>query len=523
MQNEIVLGYPTFDWLGLAPVIAVIVGGLLALMLEMARPKSSNRGVVGVSLASLAVAGWFAVTSIGQPAQESMGGQVVRDGPGLIIQLLIIAVTALTVTFSDAYLRRRGIAFGEFYPLALWAASGAMVMATTRDLLMLFLGLEIMSISLYCLAGLSTKERRSEEASLKYLLLGAFASAFLLLGIAFLFGASGSLHLSALPGSLGSPDPTMARFAEFGLILVIAGLFFKLAVFPFHQWTPDVYQGAPTNVTAFMAALVKPATLIFLYRLLEASLVARDLWMPIIFWGAILTMTVGNLSALVSKDAKRTLAYSSIAHAGYLLVGLAAWAASPEKITPNAILFYLVSYGITTIGIFATMTLLATTTREDTRLSALNGLWRRSPWTAAAMVVFAASLLGMPIFAGFWAKILILQDAFTAEQTTLALVLIVNSIISAIYYVNMGREVFVEDEPEPMFTENPPARTAQGSLGLQVTVAICAGLTIVGALLIPTLFQSFEATKMVDSSVEQAPLTPPDEAWPEKPEPVAKQ
>ncbi len=511
---EVQIGYPVFDWLGLAPVLAVVIAGIAALIVEMARPRKSNHAIIGVSLVGLGLAAFWCVQAIGQPAMESAGGQVLRDGPALVIQLLTIAVTALTLIFSDSYLRRKGIAFGEFYPLVLWAASGAMVMAATRDLLMLFLGLEVMSISLYCLAALSTKEHRSGEAGLKYLLLGAFASAFLLLGIAFVFGASGSLHLTGLTAALNSADTTLIRFAEFGVVMLLVGIFFKLAVFPFHQWTPDVYQGAPTNVTAFMAAIVKPASLIFLYRLLDAAMPARPLWLPILFWAAILTMTVGNLSALVQRDAKRTLAYSSIAHAGYLLVGLAAWAAAPEKVTPNAILFYLVSYSITTVGIFAAMTLLATGQREDTRLAALNGLWKRSPWTAGAMLIFTASLLGMPIFTGFWAKIFILTDAFRAGQNSLAIALIINSIISALYYVKMGSEVFVEDDPETLFAEKPPVRSVDAPSGLRLTVGLCAAATVIGALFIPALLQGFEATRAIDHTVERAPLQAPDEPWP---------
>src|SRR5205085_6526905 len=216
------------------------------------------------------------------------------------------------ILFSEGYLREKRIAFAEFYPLVLWSTSGAMLMATSRNLLVIFLGLEVLSIALYVMAGMSRSEEKSEESALKYFLLGAFASGFLLYGIAFLYGASGSLRIDDIAASWASAEPFARTLLVFGISLILVGLSFKSAFVPFHQWTPDVYQGAPTNVTAFMASVSKIAALATLWRFVTDTNALTDFYVPILFTIAILTMTIGNIVALVQKDIKRILGYSSI-------------------------------------------------------------------------------------------------------------------------------------------------------------------------------------------------------------------
>src|SRR5205085_2348323 len=278
------------------------------------------------------------------------------------------------ILFSEGYLREKRIAFAEFYPLVLWSTSGAMLMATSRNLLVIFLGLEVLSIALYVMAGMSRSEEKSEESALKYFLLGAFASGFLLYGIAFLYGASGSLRIDDIAASWASAEPFARTLLVFGISLILVGLCFKSAFVPFHQWTPDVYQGAPTNVTAFMAAGSKIAAIAALFRVLESSGTMINYWLPGLAVVAVFTMTVGNLVALMQKDVKRILGYSSIAHAGYILVAILAHARSVENPSLNGDIgfsttaYYLLSYSVITIGAFAVISLVARKGREHTTL-----------------------------------------------------------------------------------------------------------------------------------------------------------
>src|SRR5437588_3183219 len=346
---------------------------------------------------------------------------MVNDRFGNVMQLLLVISCGLCIAFSENYLREKRIAFGEFYPLVLWSTSGAMLMATSRNLLVIFLGLEVLSIALYVMAGMSRSEEKSEESALKYFLLGAFASGFLLYGIAFLYGASGSLRIDDIAATWASADPFARTLLVFGISLILVGLSFKSAFVPFHQWTPDVYQGAPTNVTAFMAAGSKVAAIAALYRVLDASGVMADYWLPGMTVIAVLTMTVGNLIALMQKDVKRILGYSSIAHAGYILVAVLAHAKSVSNqgsvglIGFGTTAYYLLAYAVMTIGAFAVISLSAKDGRERTTLDDLHGLYKRDPFAAGALVVFMASLIGVPPTAGFIGKLFIFSDALQAH------------------------------------------------------------------------------------------------------------
>jgi len=439
---------PQIDWTAILPVMIVAGTGILALIPEILFPRRNNTYVVAISLIGLAIAGTLVVTQYGQANGQTFGRMVKNDEFGLTMQLLIVGATFIAVLFSDGYLREKRIPFGEFYPLILWSAVGAMVMSTTSNLLMIFLGVEILSISLYVLAGMSRSEEKSEESALKYFLLGAFASAFLLYGIALTYGATGTLDLTQVGWAWGTKDTTTQTLLLFGLGLMLIGLSFKASFVPFHQWTPDVYQGAPTNVTTFMASASKIGAFGALVRVLD-GFTGGDLatyWIPALFWIAILTMTVGNIIAVVQKDVKRILGYSSIAHAGYMLVAILAHYKDPEHVTLSTLVYYLFSYSLMTIGAFAVVSLVAKGGKEGTRLRDLYGLWQRSPLAAGALVLFVASLIGIPPTSGFFGKLLIFSDALTSGLTPLAIVLAVNSIISVYYYLGIARAVFVVDE-----------------------------------------------------------------------------
>jgi NADH-quinone oxidoreductase subunit N len=344
---------------------------------------------------------------------------------------------------------------------------GAMVMVGTDDLMVQFVGLEVLSIALYTLAGMSREEARSEESAIKYFLLGAMGSAFFLYGIAFAFGASGSTNLVDFAKACSSDIPALSNLALFGLGLMLVGLGFKAGLVPFHQWTPDVYQGAPTNVTAFMSVVSKVAAVGALARVLVAAAPLLSTWYPVMFWVAIATMTVGNLAALAQRDVKRLLGYSSIAHAGYLLVAVLAHVLDPSRVSLGSVVFYLGNYALMTIGAFAVVSLTAKSGQEGTRFADVQGLWKRAPFAAGSLVVFVASLIGVPPTGGFFAKAAIFVDALATHQAPLAIALAVNSAISAFYYLSVARACFVDEEAA--------VSTPQAALspGVAITCALC--------------------------------------------------
>lgn len=470
------MNIPTIDWQLLGPVGTMFATGVLLLVVEIIRPKKNNNVVVGLGLVGLIIAGIFTANQLTFPPAETLGGMVVADQFGLIAQLVIIAATAIVFLFSEGYLREKRIAFGEFYPLALWSAGGGMIMVATKSLLLMFIGLEVLSIALYVMAGMARGDRRSEESALKYFLLGAFASAFMLYGIAFAYGASGSINIDAF--ALGIQN-SAELFVIFAAALLIVGLGFKAALVPFHQWTPDVYQGAPTNVTAFMSVVSKVAAIGALARILGASIDIQAIWFPVLSVVAIVTMTIGNVVALTQKDVKRALAYSSIAHAGYILVGLLAHFKAPDRISLSSVLIYFVAYTAMTIGAFAMVALTARNGREGTRTQDLNGMWRKSPFAAGTLFVCLASLIGVPPTAGFFGKWAIFMDALSAGLVTLAIALAINSAISTYYYWQIAKGAFVDDDPL-VETEFAPVSGGYKVTGLICLVAIIGFALFIG-------------------------------------------
>ncbi len=469
---------PQIEVAAIAPVLIVIVTGIIALIFEMARPKNNNVGTNIASILGLGVAGFFAWQQLGLTPSESLGNMVVVDRFGAVMQILLVLACGITILFSEGYMREKKIAFGEFYPLVLWSTAGAMMMVTTKNLLMVFIGLEILSIALYVLAGLSRNEAKSEESAIKYFLLGAFATGFLLYGIALIYGATGSLHFDDIGRVWDGRVPQISGLMLMGLALALVGFCFKAGFVPFHQWTPDVYQGAPTNVTAFMAAASKIAAVATLFRFLDACAPMQEYWGPVLFWIALLSMTVGNLVALAQKDIKRILAYSSIAHAGYILVAILAHAKVPSQVGWGTLAIYLLSYSLMTIGAFIVISLGAKGGKEGTRLQHLNGLWQRSPWAAIALVVFMASLIGIPPTAGFLAKLQIFQDAVSANLWPLAIGLAVNSAISVYYYLGIAMAAFVNEQTD----NDVPTMRFSPSVGM------ATGICVAGVFLVTVFF-----------------------------------
>jgi NADH-quinone oxidoreductase subunit N len=495
---------PETQWDAIMPIAIVTITGILALIFEMMRPKHKNDMVVAVSLLGLLVAGLVTFMQIGTPRFESFADMYLRDNFGGSMQLLLILSAFLCVLFSEPYLRQKRIAFGEFYPLVLWSTVGGMLMSATNNLLMLFLGLEILSVSLYVMAGMSRQEEKSEESAMKYFLLGAFASGFLLFGIAFVYGGTGSLHLTDVVRTWLRGDPQMQTLILFGFALILVGLCFKSGLVPFHQWTPDVYEGAPTNVTAFMSTVSKVGALAALVRILEAGAWHQiaDRIVPALSVVAVLTMLLGNLVALRQRDVKRILAYSSIAHAGYALVAILAHASAPESVGTATITFYLLTYVLASIGAFAVLSLLARDGAEPTSIDDLRGLYRRSPLSAGVLVLCMLSLIGIPPTAGFVGKLMIFNEAMRANLVVLAIVLAISSAISIYYYLVIALAACTDAPDERALAK--PARP------ILVTGALCAAGIIavtLGASYLSTMFGTGYHSDFEQAGASGGPIT----------------
>lgn len=357
---------------------------------------------------------------------------------------VILVGAMLTVLLSLAYVERERVWAPEYYALLLLAVVGMLFMASGSDLVTIFLGLELMSVSVYVLAGFNRRSPHAAEAALKYFLLGAFASGFLLYGIALTYGATGTTNLLLIGFQVQNLSLQTNLMLLLGLGLLLVGFAFKVAAVPFHMWTPDVYDGAPTPVTAFMAAAVKTAGFAALARVLLTSFGATSaVWQNALWWLAAVTMVVGNLVALAQRSVKRMLAYSSIAHAGYLLAALA----SATNTGAGAFLFYALAYTLMTLGAFTVLAAAGRDGERDLKVDDLSGLSERRPWVAAALTVFLLSLLGFPGTAGFMGKWYILQAVVDAQQNTLAVVLVLASVVSAGYYLPIVMAMYMKPAP----------------------------------------------------------------------------
>jgi NADH-quinone oxidoreductase subunit N len=401
------------------------------------------------------------------------GGFVAVDDFARFFRLVFIVLAAFTVLIAPPYLEREDVPAAEFYATVLFSTVGAMTIALATDLITLFVGLELMSIPVYVLAGLQRKDRFANEASLKYFLLGAFSSAILVYGFAWLFGISGSTDLARIASAvgaagLGSPPVVVA------LALVTTGLGFKAAVVPFHQWTPDAYDGAPTPSTAFMSVAPKAAAFAAILRVMATALGPIQIdWALVFAVLAVVTMTTGNVVALVQTNVKRMLAYSSIAHTGYILAAVAAMASGAPA--GAAVLFYVFAYGIMNLGAFASLELLDLEGTRGATLDELNGLWSRHGPGAVFFAIFLINLTGIPPTVGFLAKFLVIQPVLDAGFGWLAVAIALNAALAAFYYLRVVVHMFMFDA-EAGAARIEPARTLSWSLGLASIVTIVLGI-----------------------------------------------
>ena len=432
------------DFRTIGPEIVLVVFGLLILLLGVFLGLRQRKYTGYVALVGTVLAFVPLFPLIGSRS-EGFFGMVVADPFAIFFKALFLLVAFFTVLISLDYTEREGVAFGEYYVLVLFASVGMMLMAAGANLIVIFLGLEIMSISIYVLVGITRDDPRSVEAAFKYFLLGAFASAFLLYGMALTYASTGSLRLATIREVLSEQVfLTSAPIMILGLSLLIIGFGFKIALVPFHMWTPDAYEGAPTSITAFMATGVKAAAFAALLRVFLSALPQLERHWTEVMWGlAVLTMSVGNLIALKQDNIKRMLAYSSIAHAGYILVGFVAG----NELGRAGILFYLLAYALMNIGAFTVVILLGRKGEENTLISDYAGIGFRFPLLSAAMSIFLFSLAGVPPTAGFMAKVYVFSAAVKAGYYWLVVIAVLNSAVAAYYYLRVMVYMYFR-EPE---------------------------------------------------------------------------
>ena len=475
------------DYIRFLPEIILIVTGTLIMLLEplLSENKKSN-------LAFLTQAGFIAALAAAVYANNipgtSFSNMLIVDGFATFFRVLVIGVGILTVLASAQYLRREHAASAEYYALVLFSVTGQCVMATANELIMIFIGLEISSIATYVLAGYLRDDKRNNEAALKYFLLGSFATAFLLYGIAWIYGTAGSTNLaevrSFLMSSTASRNIVLASTAA---ALMFVGFAFKVSAAPFQIWAPDVYQGAPAPVTLFMSAGPKAAAFaVFVRVFMTAFEPITSRWEPFVWSSALLTMIIGNFAALTQTNIKRLLAYSSIAHAGYVMVAVTAH----NQIGIAAVMFYLAAYAFMNIGAFAVITHFSRQGEKFVNVEDLAGLGWKQPVTAGLFAIFLLSLIGVPLTGGFFGKFYIFKAALDAHLVWLAVLGLLNSAVAAYYYLRILVVMYMQ-EPGEATLSVPPL-----SAGIRTTLwAAALGTLVLG--IYPSLVLNFATNSSV--------------------------
>ncbi|PSO46990.1 MAG: NADH-quinone oxidoreductase subunit N [Actinobacteria bacterium QS_8_72_14] len=466
-----------------AAAVPVVIAAAAILQLALALALSRRPRLLGAVLAVLGFAGcmlaaawqWWAATDGSLVATETLlSGTVAVDGVALFTRMTVCVAGIVTVLLGFSYLEDRRVHRGEYYPLLLLSATGMTLLASAADLLMVFIAVEILSLALYVMSGFAKRDLASQESAFKYFLLGAFSSAFLLYGIALVYGAAGTTNIAAAGRALaGFEVPAAFGIAAVGLLLV--GLAFKVALVPFHMWTPDVYQGAPTPVTGFMAAATKAAAFAAFLRVFADGLAALQwTWVPAVGVLAAATMLAGAILAVVQDDLKRMLAYSSVAHAGYATMGLLALSQEGTAAT----MFYLLAYAVMSLGAFGVLGVLERRQRKAIAVADLRGLGQRAPLLAGMFALFLLSLAGIPGTAGFMGKLAVVRAAVDADHIALPVVLVLSSVVAAFFYIRVIVAMFMEDEPAELADVPVPASTGSAA-GLS---AAAAGVVVLGVV-----------------------------------------
>ena len=450
--------------LALLPPAGVALLALILVMLDMARPGRDRLlvafgvGGLAILMALVVIIGPFPGIGLLTGAQEVFGGAYVRDELTALLDLLLMSIALLTILFGPDYLRPRGLPAAEFAAMLLFAITGGMLIGGARDLLVLFLALELLVLPGYLLAGYAKRDGLSTEGAIKYFLLGSFSSAIFLFGLVLTFGYTGTTNIAEIAARVSTMVgadgfSALSPALLMGLALLTTGAAFKIAAVPFHYWTPDAYQGSPTPVTGYLSVGPKIAAFALILRLFVDALggLKAD-WTPFIVVLAAATMTLGNLVAVGQDNIKRMLAYSSIAHTGYILVGLAAFGAAPvgspaEQAGLQAVLFYSVAYSFMNLGAFAVVAALQRRPGVTSQLTTFAGLGRRAPLLAALMLLFLLSLTGIPPLAGFWAKWYVIQSALQVGGwlTLLAVLTVLNAAVAAFYYLRVAVYMYMRE------------------------------------------------------------------------------
>ena len=502
---------PSISWMGISPLLVLLGGVCVLLLLGSIAPRWPKGSycvftvVVSLATAVAAMLQWRDVTKNGP--KMLIADAVALDHFALLATIAIAISIALVSLITDDYLRREDYDGPEVYALYLTAAIGGVVMASSNDLIVLFLGLETLSLSLYLLAASHRKRAESQEAGLKYFVLGGFSSAFFLYGIALTYGSTGSTNLSKIASALSgdSPFSQIDAMLLVGIGLMLVGLAFKVSAVPFHVWTPDVYEGAPSPVTAFMASAGKIASFAALLRVLVVAFPTRiDDWRPAIWVLAVLTLLAGSILAVVQTNVKRMLAFSSISHAGFLLVGVEAAGHVGDKDALAAVLTYLLLYAVLVIGSFAVVTVVAGKGDSHTTLDDFRGLGKRRPAMALALTVFLLAQAGMPATSGFIAKFGVIKAAAEVQSYSIAIIAMLAAVIAAFLYLRIMVSVWLADSTDDTKLAIPT--------GAGIAITLAAVFTIVvgvypGWLLDATRMVSNLAT-IAAQAVDPATQTP---------------
>lgn len=471
------------DYIRFLPEILLSAFGILIMMLEPVTSRAHKSMLGSLSLLGIALAFCVNILAYYNPG-PAFHYMITVDGYGTFFRALVLVVGFLCILASFSYLKREDAQGGEYFALILFSLVGQCLLATSTDLIMVFIGLEISSIATYVLAGYLRDDRRNNEAALKYFLLGSFATAFLLYGIAWIYGLTGSTNFDAIEAYLsGVPQQGALLLAGLAAALIFVGLGFKVSVAPFQMWAPDVYQGAAAPVSAFMSAGPKAAAFAVFFRIFTTTFgPIHSRWTPVVWACALLSMLIGNLAALVQTNVKRLLGYSSIAHAGYILVALT----TDSQIGTAAAMFYLAAYALMNIGAFIVVSHVASRHEQHVRIDDLAGLGRREPATAALLSIFVFSLIGVPLTGGFFAKFYVFQAALDAHLVWLTVLGLINSAIAAYYYLKIIVAIYFREPGMNMEQLQPPAPA------LRIAVwASALGVLLLG--IFPSALQSFAA------------------------------
>ncbi|MCC7430701.1 NADH-quinone oxidoreductase subunit N [bacterium] len=446
---------PDINWLMASPIVILSIFGMLTLIFGIAKGRHTKKAVFVALLGTLLalVSNFICLFEFWQKTNSTFSEMLTSDYISTGFNFIFLTVTLLSIFVSHKYVQDENLPENEYYGMMLLSAAGMMLMASTTNLVVVFTGLEVMSIALYILAGIKRNELKSLEAALKYFLLGAFASGFFLYGISMLYGATGTLDLKIMAEIVSKNGTEFPMILMVGITFLIVGFGFKVALAPFHVWTPDVYEGASSPVTGFMSVGAKAAGFAAFMRVFDVALISiKTDWIDVLAVLAILTMVIGNILALQQTNFKRLLAYSSITHAGYLLLGIIAG----NELSSQAIMFYLFSYAFMNIGAFAIITLVGNKNEQFVNVTDFTGLAKKKPLLAFLLTIFLFSLAGIPPMAGFFGKYFIFSALIKSGATNLAIIGVLNAVVGVYYYLSPIVLVWMKEPNEVEINDTNP-------------------------------------------------------------------